>query len=150
MLPPEPDIHASLIADVFARDCKSRDLLADVAGKWAVLALLALDEAGYRFNALRRRVQGVSEKMLSQTLQTLERDGLVTREVLSAIPPRVEYALTPLGVRVAQQVRGLVELLEEAVPDVVAARQEYDARRASATNDTVVQEIQTETRRPRP
>src|SRR5919199_2905150 len=93
----EQDVDATLIADVFARDCASRDLLADVVGKWAVLALLALDEGGYRFNALRRRVQGVSEKMLSQTLQVLERDGLVVREVVTAIPPRVEYALTPLG-----------------------------------------------------
>jgi DNA-binding HxlR family transcriptional regulator len=123
---PEPD--ATLVADVFARDCASRDLLADVAGKWAVLALLALDEGGYRFNALRRRVQGVSEKMLAQTLQTLERDGLVEREVVTTIPPRVEYALTPLGARVAGQVRGLVELLEEAVPEVGAARAAYDAR----------------------
>ena len=129
MSPPEPDVDASLIADVFARDCTSRELLADVAGKWSVLALLALDEGGYRFNALRRRVQGVSEKMLAQTLQTLERDGLVEREVVTAIPPRVEYALTPLGERVAGQVRGLVELLEEAVPGVVEARAVYDARR---------------------
>jgi DNA-binding HxlR family transcriptional regulator len=128
MASPEPD--AALIVDVFARDCTSRDVLGHVAGKWAVLALLALDEGGYRFNALRRRVQGVSEKMLSQTLQTLERDGLVEREVVSAIPPRVEYALTPLGARVAGQIRGLVELLEEAVPDVVEARDVYDARRA--------------------
>jgi len=123
----EPDVEASLIADVFARDCRSRDLLADVAGKWSVLALLALDEGGYRFNALRRRVQGVSEKMLAQTLQTLERDGMVTREVVTAIPPRVEYELTPLGARVAAHMRELVELLEGAVPDVVAAREAYDA-----------------------
>jgi DNA-binding HxlR family transcriptional regulator len=124
----EPD--AALIADVFARDCTSRDVLAHVAGKWSVLALLALDEGRYRFNALRRRVQGVSEKMLAQTLQTLERDGLVTREVVTAIPPRVEYALTPLGVRVAEQVRALVELLEGAVPEVVAARDAYDEGRS--------------------
>jgi DNA-binding HxlR family transcriptional regulator len=125
---PEPDVDATLIVDVFARDCTSRELLADVAGKWAVLALLALDEGGYRFNALRRRVQGVSEKMLAQTLQTLERDGLVVREVVTAIPPRVEYELTPLGARVAEQVRGLVELLEEAVPGVTDSRAAYDAR----------------------
>ena len=124
------DVDETLIADVFARDCASRDLLADVVGKWPVLALLALDEGGYRFNALRRRVQGVSEKMLAQTLQTLERDGLVTREVVTAIPPRVEYALTPLGVRVAEQVRALVELLEGAVPEVVAARDAYDEGRS--------------------
>ena len=138
MSTPEPDDHAALVADVFARDCRSRDLLADLAGKWAVLALLALDEGGYRFNALRRRVEGVSEKMLAQTLQTLERDGLVAREVVTAIPPRVEYALTPLGARVAQQVRGLVELLEEVVPEVLAAHAEYDARRPAATNVPVV------------
>ena len=129
MTPPEADFDATLIADVFARDCASRDLLANVSGKWSVLALLALGEGGYRFNALRRRVQGVSEKMLAQTLQTLERDGLVTREVVTAIPPRVEYALTPIGSRVAEQVRALVELLEDAVPTVVAARDAYDARR---------------------
>ena len=124
-----PDPDATLIADVFARDCVSRDVLVDVVGKWSVLALLALHEGGYRFNALRRRVQGVSEKMLAQTLQTLERDGLVSRDVVSAIPPRVEYALTPLGVRVAEQVRGLVELLEAAVPEVTAAQAAYDVDR---------------------
>ena len=131
---PPPEVDVGLVADVFARDCASRDLLGHVVGKWPVLALLALDEGGYRFNALRRRVQGVSEKMLAQTLQTLERDGLVEREVVSAIPPRVEYALTPVGVRVAQCVRGLVELLEDAVPHVVAAQEAYDARRPSASD----------------
>ena len=129
MNPPGPEVDATLVADVFARDCASRDVLADVVGKWSVLALLALDEGGYRFNALRRRVQGVSEKMLAQTLQTLERDGLVAREVVTAIPPRVEYALTPLGARVAAHVRGLVELLEDAVPQVADARRCYDGRR---------------------
>ena len=124
----EPD--TTLVADVFARDCASRDVLGDVTGKWAVLALLALDEGGYRFNALRRRVEGVSEKMLAQTLHTLERDGLVAREVVTAIPPRVEYALTPLGARVAGSVRGLVETLEDTAVDIVAARDAYDARRA--------------------
>ena len=125
----EPDVDAALVVDVFARNCASRDLLADVAGKWSVLALLALDEGGYRFNALRRRVEGVSEKMLAQTLHTLERDGLVAREVVTAIPPRVEYALTPLGARVAGQVRALVETLEGAALEVVAAREAYDAQR---------------------
>jgi DNA-binding HxlR family transcriptional regulator len=125
----EPDVDAALVVDVFARNCASRDLLADVAGKWSVLALLALDEGGYRFNALRRRVEGVSEKMLAQTLHTLERDGLVAREVVTAIPPRVEYALTPLGARVAGHVRALVETLEGAALEVVAAREAYDAQR---------------------
>lgn len=117
-----------LISDVFARGCVSRRALEDVAGKWSVLALIALSEGDYRFNALRRRVDGVSEKMLSQTLQMLERDGMVTREVHSHIPPRVEYSLTVLGNRVAQTVRSLTELLEASVPEIVAAQSAYDAR----------------------
>ncbi|MEU4365309.1 helix-turn-helix domain-containing protein [Promicromonospora sp. NPDC023987] len=101
-----------LVTDVFARGCTSRAAFEVVTSKWASLALLALGEGGYRFNALRRRVEGVSEKMLSQTLQALERDGMVTRDVVTTIPPRVEYSLTPLGVRVAQRLRALADLLE--------------------------------------
>ncbi len=117
-----------LISDVFARGCVSRRALEDVAGKWSVLALIALSEGDYRFNALRRRVDGVSEKMLSQTLQMLERDGMVTREVHSHIPPRVEYSLTSLGSRVAESLRSLTELLEASVPEIVAAQSAYEAR----------------------
>jgi DNA-binding HxlR family transcriptional regulator len=118
----------AFVVDVFARNCTSRATLADVAGKWGILALLALSEGDYRFNALRRRVEGVSEKMLSQTLQTLERDGMLTRSVLSTIPPRVEYSLTPLGAQVADSLQGLVTLLEGSVDEVTAARADYDAR----------------------
>ena len=108
-----------LVTDVFARGCTSRAAFEVVTSKWASLALLALGEGGYRFNALRRRVEGVSEKMLSQTLQTLERDGMVTREVVTTIPPRVEYSLTPLGERVAQKLRGLADLLEATAAEGV-------------------------------
>ncbi|PRY11148.1 HxlR family transcriptional regulator [Kineococcus rhizosphaerae] len=117
-----------LVADVFARDCTSRAAFEDVTSKWASLVLLALGEGAIRFNALRRRVEGVSEKMLAQTLQTLERDGMVLREVVTAIPPRVEYELTPLGVRVSGQLQGLAELLEASVPQVQTARQAYADR----------------------
>lgn len=118
-----------LVTDVFARACASRAAFESVTAKWASLALLALGEGGYRFNALRRRVEGVSEKMLSQTLQALERDGMVTRQVVTAIPPRVEYGLTPLGTRVAERLRDLADLLQDAVDEVEAAREEYDRRR---------------------
>lgn len=91
------------------------------------LLSLALGEGAYRFNALRRRVSGVSEKMLSQTLQALERDGIVHREVVTTIPPRVEYTLTPLGVEVAARMRDLTELLESAVPQIAAAREAHSA-----------------------
>lgn len=89
-------VDNSLEADVFARDCSSRETLQDVTGRWGLLVLAALAEGSYRFNALRRRVDGVSERMLSQTLQNLERDGMVTRTVLEAIPPKVEYELSTL------------------------------------------------------
>ncbi len=126
---PTHDPSDELIADVFARHCTSRDVLHEVVGKWGVLALLALAEEPYRFNALRRRVDGISEKMLAQTLQTLERDGFVVREVQATIPPKVEYSLTDLGTRVATQLRGLVELVEQSVDHVVTARATYDAAR---------------------
>lgn len=121
---PSSDVPADgpaqeLVADVFARDCDSRAAFEVVTSKWASLALLALGEGSYRFNALRRRVQGVSEKMLSQTLQALERDGMVTREVITNIPPRVEYSLTPLGEGVAEKLRALADLLEGAAAEGV-------------------------------
>lgn len=117
---------SELVRDVFARACTSRALFEDVTAKWASLTLLALGEGGYRFNALRRRVEGVSEKMLSQTLQALERDGMVTRDVVTAIPPRVEYALTPFGVRVADRLRGLADLLEASADDARGASDDDD------------------------
>jgi DNA-binding HxlR family transcriptional regulator len=118
-----------VVADVFARACTSRSTMEHVAGKWGVLALLALGESDFRFNALRRRVDGVSEKMLSQTLHTLERDGLLVRTVESTIPPRVQYSLTALGARVAERLRSLADLLEASVDEVATARATYDDRR---------------------
>ena len=125
---------AFLEADVFARNCGSRDVLQNLTSRWGLLALLALTEGDYRFNALRRRVDGVSERMLSQTLQTLERDGFVTRTVLQSIPPRVEYSLTELGRTVAVSVTALIEQVEGAVPTVMAARESYDERAARTSS----------------
>ncbi|NAZ77929.1 transcriptional regulator [Kineococcus sp. T13] len=125
-----------LVVDVFARGCTSRAAFEDVTGRWASLVLLALGEGGYRFNALRRKVEGVSEKMLSQTLQALERDGMLTREVVTAIPPRVEYALTPLGTAVAGRLRELADLLEASAAQVQAAREAHAARQDGAAPAT--------------
>lgn len=119
------EFDPSLEADVFARDCSSRDILQGLTTRWAVLAIAALAEGDFRFNALRRRVDGVSERMLSQTLQSLERDGFVTRTVLQSIPPRVEYSLTDLGRRVSVPIVGLIETVQAAVPEVVAARRDH-------------------------
>lgn len=129
----DSDDTAQWAANVFARACASRPVLEHIVGKWGVLALAALREGPYRFNALRRRVEGVSEKMLSQTLHALERDGMVHRHEHSAIPPRVEYSLTPLGAQVADSVVHLIALLEGSLPQITAAQQRYDAAHQSAS-----------------
>jgi len=127
--PAQESEDRTLEADVFARNCASRETLQTITGRWGVLALAALTEGNYRFSALRRRVDGVSERMLSQTLQALERDGLVVRDVLEAIPPKVEYSLTPLGAEVGSRLIELIELVEARVPDGLAAQEKYDAGR---------------------
>ncbi|WP_405722630.1 helix-turn-helix transcriptional regulator [Streptomyces sp. NBC_01537] len=115
--------------DVFARACPSRPTLEHVTGRWGILALGGLSEGPLRFNELRRRVDGVSEKMLSQTLHALERDGLVHREAQPTNPPRVDYSLTPLGQETAERLVALIELVEERMPEVIEAQQRYDEAR---------------------
>lgn len=97
--------------DVFSANCPSRAALAHATGRWGALTLAALADGPLRFGAVRRRVDGISEKMLSQTLQELERDGLVDRTVLSEMPPNVEYSLTAAGEAVAGKVLELIEVL---------------------------------------
>ncbi|WAP58544.1 winged helix-turn-helix transcriptional regulator [Streptomyces sp. S465] len=123
---------ADLAFDVFARACPSRGTLEHVTGKWGGLILGALREGTFRFNELRRRVDGVSEKMLSQTLQALERDGLVHREAQPTNPPRVDYRLTPLGGAIAERLLALINLVEDRMPEVLTARERYDAARAES------------------
>ncbi|MFB7721854.1 MULTISPECIES: winged helix-turn-helix transcriptional regulator [unclassified Nocardia] len=126
MSTPAPDHDdPTLEADVFARNCGSRPVLQNVASRWGVLALVALREGAFRFSALRRRVDGISERMLSQTLQTLERDGMIHREVQQSIPPHVEYTLTDLGAKVADQLEGLVVLLETNIDQIRSAQETY-------------------------
>ncbi|MFF6905348.1 winged helix-turn-helix transcriptional regulator [Streptomyces sp. NPDC012389] len=118
-----------LAFDVFSRQCPSRSTLEHATGRWGSLTLGALYEESLRFNELRRRVDGVSEKMLSQTLHALERDGLVLREAQPVNPPRVDYELTPLGREVAEKLLGLIHLVEGRMDDVLAARTRYDEAR---------------------
>ncbi|MGW6237125.1 winged helix-turn-helix transcriptional regulator [Streptomyces sp. NPDC055037] len=117
--------------DVFSRQCPSRTTLEHVTGRWGSLTIGALHESRLRFNELRRRVDGVSEKMLSQTLHTLERDGLVVREARPVNPPWVDYELTPLGREVAERLLGLIQLVEGRMPEVISARERYDATRGA-------------------
>lgn len=114
--------------NVFAKACPSRGTLEHVTGRWGGLALGALHEGSMRFNELRRRVDGVSEKMLSQTLHALERDGLVHREAQPTNPPRVDYELTPLGHQIAERLLTLIHFVEGSMDNVLQARREYDSR----------------------
>lgn len=114
--------------DVFASDCPTRQLLDRIADKWTVLLLIMLDRGPMRFNALKRSVPGVSQKMLSQTLRQLERDGLVSRTVEAAVPVSVTYALTPLAGALVEALQPMIDWAEVRMPDVAAAREVYDAR----------------------
>ncbi|MEV6174395.1 helix-turn-helix domain-containing protein [Streptomyces sp. NPDC051954] len=117
--------------NVFDRACPSRDTLEHTTGRWGTLTLGALHESSLRFNELRRRVDGVSEKMLSQTLHALERDGLVHREAQPTNPPRVDYELTPLGREVAERLLALIHFVEGRMDDVLTARARYDETRGA-------------------
>lgn len=112
-----------VLGDVYAPACPSRNILEHVTSRWGVLVLVALLEGTHRFSELRRKVSGVSEKMLAQTLQTLEADGFVHREVFPEIPPRVEYSLTALGEEAAVHVRTLVSWIEGNLSRVLSARE---------------------------
>ncbi|MEV6554055.1 helix-turn-helix domain-containing protein [Streptomyces sp. NPDC051597] len=113
--------------------CPHRLVLEHVTSRWGVLVLLALMERSFRFSELRRHVGRVSEKMLTQTLQTLERDGFVHRDAKPVIPPRVDYSLTPLGREAAERVRALAEWTGVRMEQVEQARVAYDEARAART-----------------
>ncbi|MFG3125909.1 winged helix-turn-helix transcriptional regulator [Streptomyces sp. NPDC048201] len=111
--------------------CPYRLVLEHVTSRWGVLVLIELLERSYRFGELRRAVgrgsgRSVSEKMLTQTLQTLERDGLVHRDAKPVIPPRVDYTLTDLGREAAEQVRALATWTRDRMERVETARRTYD------------------------
>ncbi|MGW2957050.1 winged helix-turn-helix transcriptional regulator [Streptomyces sp. NPDC001220] len=111
--------------------CPHRLVLEHVTSRWGVLVLIELLDRPHRFSELRRAIGRVSEKMLTQTLQTLERDGLVHRDAKPVIPPRVDYSLTDLGREAARQVRDLALWTERRMADVTRAREAYDeAKRA--------------------
>ncbi|AKF37866.1 winged helix-turn-helix transcriptional regulator [Yersinia enterocolitica] len=105
-------------------DCPSREVLKRVTSRWGVLVLIALSNETLRFSALRRKIGGVSEKMLAQTLQNLEEDGFVDRIAYPVVPPHVEYQLTPLGKEVQEQVEGLAVWLEENLHRIMEKRQQ--------------------------
>jgi DNA-binding HxlR family transcriptional regulator len=110
-------------------NCRAREMLVRVADKWSMYVIHVLADAGpLRFNEIRRRVDGVSQRMLTVTLRGLERDGLVQRAMYPEVPPRVEYALTPLGATLRDIVRELIEWSGRHLAEVDRARARYDER----------------------
>ena len=114
--------------NVYAADCPTRQILDRIGDKWAVLILLLLRDDTKRFNQLRRAIEGISQKMLSQVLKSLERDGLIRRRVIATVPVTVEYSITPLGKTLAAAVDPLRDWAETNLKDVLAAQRRYDAQ----------------------
>ncbi|RZK62973.1 MAG: transcriptional regulator [Hymenobacter sp.] len=104
--------------DLLSAACPSRTVLQHLTSRWGLLVVLVLDGRTYRFSALRRAIDGVSERMLAQTLQALEADGLVLRVAYDVVPPHVEYCLTPLGQQAVPAVRALADWVETSFPAV--------------------------------
>ena len=121
--------------DVFNPACPSRAVLETLAEKWSLLLLHRLGDGPRRPSELRRSVGGISEKMLAQTLRRLERNGFVARRDFGEVPPRVEYALTPLGDSLAGVARELDRWVERHLREILAAQGAYDRGRGAAQGD---------------
>ncbi|MFI7076197.1 winged helix-turn-helix transcriptional regulator [Micromonospora sp. NPDC049903] len=118
----------SVEPDLYDRKCGSRQVLDRIGDRWSVLVVLTLANSPKRYGELAQRIDGVSQKMLTQTLRGLERDGLVTRTVHATVPPRVDYELTDLGHDLRSLVAGLEAWATDHLAEVEAARARYDAR----------------------
>ena len=112
----------------FGEDCEVRRILDRIADKWSLLVIELLERRTLRFSELRKSIDGISQRMLTLTLRQLERDGIVARTVYPVVPPRVDYALTPLGMTLYETIQSLVAWTERNQGEIAAARARYDAR----------------------
>jgi DNA-binding HxlR family transcriptional regulator len=124
-------MKGNMKANAYAANCPTRQILDRVGDKWAVLILLLVRDEPMRFNALRRAIEGISQKMLSQVLKSLERDGLIKRRVIATVPVTVEYSITPLGATLSNAVDALRDWAENNLKEVLNAQRRYDAQRNS-------------------
>ena len=108
--------------------CRARDVLDRVGDKWSVYVIGLLGDGTLRFTQMLRSIEGISQRMLTVTLRGLERDGIVTRTVYPVVPPRVDYALTPMGTTLLETVRELIDWADRHAGDIDAARVRYDSR----------------------
>jgi DNA-binding HxlR family transcriptional regulator len=118
--------HERDVYNAYVAECPSRQVLDSLSDKWVTLVLTALADAPQRYSELSRRIAGVSQKMLTQTLRLLERDGLVTRTITASVPVRVDYQLTPLGHTLLPVVRAIKGWSETHIAEIHAARAAHD------------------------
>ena len=118
--------------DILNPKCPTQEVLDRIAGKWTMVVILALGDGPLRYAELRRRVKGVTKKMLTQTLRELERDGLVDRRVFDTVPVQTEYELSALGRSLADAVAVIRDWAYGNVEDITGARARYDAREAAS------------------
>lgn len=123
----EPLSEKMLRGDVMIAACPSREILSHLTSRWGVLILIALLPGTLRFSEIRRRIGGVSERMLAQTLQLLEKDGMINRYDYNIVPLRVEYTLTPLGKEAAVKVRDLADWIENNLAALTLSHNSPDA-----------------------
>lgn len=114
------------VACAFHALCPTRQILNRIADKWTVLVVILLESDMKRFSQLRREIEGISQKMLTQTLRGLERGGLLTRKVHATVPPKVEYALTPLGHTLKDMLYAIKTWSEANIEEVLTAQKSYD------------------------
>ena len=124
----------NLVPNVYDAACPTRRVLDLIADKWSTLIVVLLEDQPQRFTALQRQIGGISQKMLTQTLRDLERDGLVQRTVYAEVPPRVEYALTPLGRTLCEPIGAIIKWSEENVGAIIAAQERYDRKVGEKTS----------------
>src|SRR6266567_5954961 len=128
--------------DIFQANCLSRQVLQLIADEWTPLVIYALEEGTMRFGQLLKRIDGISKKMLTQTLRALERNGLVQRVVYPVVPPVVEYSLTPLGQTLIEPVKSLRVWAYGHLQEVAQARREYDQRDQKPLQEQVASLVQ--------
>ena len=121
-----------VMPDPYQKGCPTRRILDRIGDRWTVLVVGVLAQGPHRFSELGRRIEGVSQKMLTQTLREMERDGIVTRTVYAQVPPRVEYALTEAGESLRQPLKALEQWSIEHLGTVLSAQADFDATRGSA------------------
>jgi DNA-binding HxlR family transcriptional regulator len=110
---------SKLLGQVLSTECPSRAILEHLTNKWSVLVLRCLSDGVHRFSELKQRIEGISEKMLAQTLKMLEQDGFILRTVYPVVPPKVEYQLTILGSEAANKVMYLTDWIEKNLAEIV-------------------------------